>query len=90
MKSRFVMFRRAGVHYCEDTTTRKQSSLKTRDKAEALTRLPSQEVFNAIWQQRELMQEVFKTGADLTPDEQDRFSKTAESFNSTIERGVTA
>lgn len=39
MKSRFILFRRAGVFYCEDTTTRKQSSLKTKDEAEALTML---------------------------------------------------
>lgn len=36
MKSRFILFRRARVYYCEDTTTRKQSSLKTKDKTEAL------------------------------------------------------
>src|SRR5581483_7038898 len=39
MKSRFILFRRAGVFYCEDTTTRKQSSLKTKDKTEALALL---------------------------------------------------
>ena len=36
MKTRFILFRRAGVYYCEDTTTRKQTSLRTRDHAEAL------------------------------------------------------
>ena len=41
MKSRFILFRRAGVFYCEDTTTRKQSSLRTKDEAEALTLLHS-------------------------------------------------
>jgi hypothetical protein len=36
MKQRFIMFRRAGVYYSEDTTTRKQISLRTKDEAEAL------------------------------------------------------
>jgi hypothetical protein len=31
------LFRRAGVFYSEDTTTRKQSSLRTKDQAEAIT-----------------------------------------------------
>jgi len=35
MKPHFIMFRRAGVFYCEDTTTGKQSSLRTRDDSEA-------------------------------------------------------
>lgn len=35
MKLRFILFRRSGVYYCEDTTTRKQTSLRTRDKSEA-------------------------------------------------------
>lgn len=39
MNARFILFRRGAVYYCEDTTTRKQSSLKTKDKAEALTLL---------------------------------------------------
>jgi hypothetical protein len=39
MKPRFILFRRAGIYYCEDTNTRKQSSLKTRVKAEAITLL---------------------------------------------------
>ena len=37
MKSRFILFRRAGVFYSEDTTTGKQHSLRTKDEAEALT-----------------------------------------------------
>jgi hypothetical protein len=32
MKQRFILFRRAGVFDCEDTDTRKQISLKTRDE----------------------------------------------------------
>jgi len=41
MKQRFIMFRRAGVFYYEDTTTGKQISLRTKDQAEALTLLHS-------------------------------------------------
>ena len=41
MKQRFIMFRRAGVFYSEDTTTGKQISLRTKDEAEALTLLHS-------------------------------------------------
>jgi integrase len=39
MKARFILFRRGQMFYCEDTTTKKQASLKTKDKAEALTLL---------------------------------------------------
>ncbi len=39
MKSRFILFRRAGVFYSEDTTTRKQTSLRTKDEAEAVSLL---------------------------------------------------
>jgi integrase len=35
MKSRFILFRRAGVFYSEDTVTRKQHILRTKDEAEA-------------------------------------------------------
>jgi hypothetical protein len=41
MKSRFILFKRAGVFYSEDTTTRKQHSLRTKNEAEALTTLHS-------------------------------------------------
>src|SRR5215469_10513635 len=41
MKSRYRLFRRSGVFYCEDTTTGKQLSLRTKDEAEALTLLHS-------------------------------------------------
>ena len=41
MKSRFILFRRAGIYYSEDTVTRKQHSLRTKDEAEALTLLHS-------------------------------------------------
>jgi len=39
MNQRFILFRRAGVFYCEDRSTCKQISLRTRDKNEALTLL---------------------------------------------------
>ncbi len=39
MKSRYILFRRAGVYYTEDTVTRKQQTLRTKDEAEALTLL---------------------------------------------------
>ncbi|MGO8838314.1 MAG: tyrosine-type recombinase/integrase [Limisphaerales bacterium] len=35
MKNRFILFQRSGVYYAEDTATGKQSSLRTRDKADA-------------------------------------------------------
>ena len=39
MKSRFILFHRAGVFYCEDTTTHKQTNLRTKDESEANTLL---------------------------------------------------
>jgi len=39
MKSRFSLFKRGGVFYAQDTTTGKQSSLRTKDEAEATTLL---------------------------------------------------
>ena len=39
MKSRFILFRRAGVFYAEETATGKQTSLRTKDEGEALTLL---------------------------------------------------
>jgi hypothetical protein len=39
MKQRFILFRRRGVFYCEDTTTRRQTSLHTKDHSEAVTLL---------------------------------------------------
>jgi len=43
MNQRFITFRRAGVFYCEDTTTGKQLSLRTKDEGEAKTLLHSQQ-----------------------------------------------
>ena len=39
MNQRFIMFPRKGIYYCEDKTTGKQTSLRTRDEAEAITLL---------------------------------------------------
>lgn len=36
MKTRFILFQRSGVYYSEDTATGKQSSLRTKDKADGL------------------------------------------------------
>ena len=36
MKQRFNLFQRSGIFYCEDTTTGKQTSLRTRDRADAV------------------------------------------------------
>jgi integrase len=41
MKQRFILYRRGRKFYCEDTVTRKQESLRTNDRAEALTLLHS-------------------------------------------------
>jgi len=41
MKQRFILFKRAGVFYSEDTVTRKQHSLRTKDEAEALAHAPA-------------------------------------------------
>jgi len=39
MKNRFILFRRGDVFYSEDTVTRKQHSLRTKNEAEAVTLL---------------------------------------------------
>jgi hypothetical protein len=39
MKKRFILFRRAGVFYYEDTTTGQQLSLRTKDETEDHTLL---------------------------------------------------
>ncbi|MEO6182911.1 MAG: hypothetical protein ABIP71_07410 [Verrucomicrobiota bacterium] len=39
MKSRFILYRRGEIFYCEDYNTGKQQSLRTRDEAEAKTLL---------------------------------------------------
>jgi hypothetical protein len=37
MKSRFILFRRAGIFYAEETATGRQTSLRTKDEGEAIT-----------------------------------------------------
>jgi hypothetical protein len=37
MKPRFTLYRRAGIFYCQDSETGKQSSLRTRDESKANT-----------------------------------------------------
>jgi hypothetical protein len=39
MKTRFILFRRVGVYYYEDTITGKQSSLRTKIESDAVTLL---------------------------------------------------
>src|ERR1017187_10543153 len=58
MKSRFIMFKRAGVFYSEDTTTGKQHSLRTKDEAEALTLLHSK---NEAYRQPVLNLQIART-----------------------------
>lgn len=36
MKNRFILFQRSAVYYCEDTATGRQTSLRTKDKADAM------------------------------------------------------
>src|ERR1035437_4194080 len=36
MKHRFILFQRAGIFYCEDTSTGRQTSPRPRDKADAV------------------------------------------------------
>ena len=35
MRHRFILFQRSGIFYCEETSTGKQTSLRTRDRADA-------------------------------------------------------
>lgn len=43
MKKRFLLFRRGEMFYCEDTTTRRQTSLRTADRGTAETLLHAKE-----------------------------------------------
>lgn len=58
MNQRYTMFQRAGVFYCEDTTTGKQLSLRTKNEAEALTLLHSK---NESVRQPKLNLQIAKT-----------------------------
>ena len=66
MKLRFILFRRAGVFYSEDTVTRKQTSLRTRDKAEAVTLLHSK---NEAFRQPVLNLQIARTYLAATDPE---------------------
>ncbi|MHB8522984.1 MAG: hypothetical protein ACYDH9_19800 [Limisphaerales bacterium] len=66
MKQRFFLFRRAGVFYCEDTTTRKQISLRTKDEAEALTLLHAK---NESYRQPVLNRQIARTYLAATDPE---------------------
>jgi len=66
MKSRFILFKRSGVFYAEDTTTGKQHSLRTKDEAEALTLLHSK---NEAYRQPVLNLQIARTYLTATdPD----------------------
>ncbi len=58
MKTRFILFRRAGVYYYEDTTTRKQISLRTKDEGEAFTLLHAK---NESYRQPVLNRQIART-----------------------------
>lgn len=55
MKQRFILYRRNGTYYCEDTQTRKQQSLRTKDEAEAKSLLHSK---NEAFRQPILNQQI--------------------------------
>jgi integrase len=64
MKQRFILYRRNnGRFYAEDTVTKKQSSLKTRDEAEALTLLHSK---NEAFRQPVLNLQIARTYLSAT------------------------
>ena len=55
MKQRFILYRRNGTYYCEDTQTRKQQSLRTKNEAEAKSLLHSK---NEAFRQPILNQQI--------------------------------
>lgn len=66
MKSRFILFKRAGVYYSEDTVTRKQHSLRTKDEAEAFAILHSK---NEAYRQPVLNLQIARTYLTATDPE---------------------
>jgi hypothetical protein len=58
MKQRYILFRRSGVFYYEDTTTGKQLSLRTKDEAEARTLLNAK---NESFRQPVLNRQIART-----------------------------
>lgn len=66
MKPRFIMFRRGSIYYSEDTVTRKQHSLRTRDESEALTLLHAK---NESFRQPVLNRQIARTYLTATDPE---------------------
>jgi len=66
MKPRFMLFRRGAVFYCEDTSTRQQTSLRTRDQAEAQTLIHSK---NEAFRQPTLNLQIARTYLSATDPE---------------------
>jgi integrase len=66
MKQRYILFRRAGVFYYEDTTTGKQLSLRTKDEAEARTLLNAR---NESFRQPVLNRQIARTYLAATDSE---------------------
>jgi hypothetical protein len=58
MKQRYILFRRSGVFYYEDTTTGKQLSLRTKDEVEARTLLNAK---NESFRQPALNRQIART-----------------------------
>jgi integrase len=66
MKSRFILFRRGEVYYCEDTQTKKQQSLRTRNASEAQTLLHAK---NESFRQPVLNRQIARTYLAATDPE---------------------
>jgi hypothetical protein len=85
MKVRFILFRRAGTYYCEDTVTRKQTSLRTKKENEAVTMLNAR---NESFRQPQLNIQIAR--AYLTASEGYRtgtWSRQTEPANRKISHG---
>jgi hypothetical protein len=78
MKQRFILFRRAGVYYYEDTTTGQQLSLRTKDEAEAHTLLHSK---NEAHRQPVLNLRIARTYLTATDPEVARRTSDYEGVN---------
>ena len=66
MKQQYLLFRRSGVFYYEDTTTGKQLSLRTKDEAEARTLLNAK---NESFRQPVLNRQIARTYLAVTDSE---------------------
>ncbi len=94
MKSQFILYRRNGTYYCEDTTSGKQQSLRTKDEAAAKALLHSKnETFRQpILNQQIALAYLSATDADAAK-RQWRFvmnEMTATKRNETHQRYITA